>query len=71
MEDFSAGILSGIHIQRMIGTTGFGFDSQINMENLTKYEFASLQAARAISFTTYDHVHSQIPKLRHVLALPV
>ena len=39
-------------IQRMIGATGFGFDGQINMENLTKYEFASLQAGRAISFTT-------------------
>ena len=34
-------ILSGIHIQRMIGATGFGFDGQINMENLTKFEFAS------------------------------
>ena len=43
-------ILSGI--QRMIGATGFSFDGQINMENLTKYEFASLKAARAISFTT-------------------
>ena len=29
-------ILSGIHIQRMIAATGFGFDGQINMENLTK-----------------------------------
>ena len=29
-------ILSGIHIQRMIAVTGFGFDGQINMENLTK-----------------------------------
>ena len=67
-------ILSGIHIQRrqrMKGATGFGFDGQINMENLAKYEFASLQAARAISFTTYDHVHYQIAKLRHVLAFPV
>ena len=59
-------ILSGIHIQRMIGATGFGFDGQINMENLTKFEFASFQTARAILFTTYDHVHYQIAKLRHV-----
>ena len=58
--------LSGIHIQRMVGATGFSFEGQINMENLTKFEFAIFQAARAISFTTYDHVHYQIAKLRHV-----
>ena len=46
-------ILSGIHIQRMTGATHGEFD-QINMENLTKFEFASFQAARAILFTTYD-----------------
>ena len=28
--------LSGIHTQRMIAAIGFGFDGQINMENLTK-----------------------------------
>ena len=56
-------ILSGIHSQRMIGATGFGFDGQINLKNLTKFEFASFQAARAILFTTYDHVHHQIVKL--------
>ena len=64
-------ILSGIHIKRMIAATGFGFDGQINMENLTKLEFASLQTSRAISFTTCSYAHYQIAKLRHVLALPV
>ena len=39
-------------IQYIIGATGFGYDGQINMENLIKYEFASLQAARVISFMT-------------------
>ena len=43
-------IMSGI--QRIIGATGFGFNDQINMENLTKYEFASLHEATAISLTT-------------------
>ena len=40
------------NIQCITGITSFGFDGQTNMENLTKCEFASLQAARTISFTT-------------------
>ena len=43
-------------IQRMIGTTGFSNDGQTNMENLTKYEFGSLQAARAMPLTTLSTV---------------